>query len=203
MNQCDMDRFSNPPAGDRVYALVEGDFSVESWCEAVRAGRTFVTNGPMLSLEVNGQVPGDQISAHAGAAIGVVVEAGSYVPMERVELIVNGDVVATATAEDAGQRALLAHELKAEGSCWIAARAIGPAHRLALDTHVFAHTSPVYVSVDEQPQRDAPSAAYFVEWIDRLIDLSARRAKYPDDASRERVAALFTEAQEYYRAQLA
>lgn len=203
MNTVDQDQFSNPPAGDRVYALVEGDFTVESWCEAVRAGRTFVTNAPMLSLEVNGQIPGDSIAAHAGAAIGVVVEAGSYVPMERLELIVNGDVVATARAEDAGQRALLAYELTATESCWIAARAIGPEHPLALDTHVFAHTSPVYVSVDEQPIRDAPSAAYFVEWIDRLVDLAARRGKYPDDASRDRVAALFTQAQEYYRAQLA
>jgi hypothetical protein len=195
MNQCDMEQFSNPPAGDRVYALVEGEFTVESWCEAVRAGRTFVTNGPMLSLEVNGQIPGDEIAAHAGAAIGVVVEAGSYVPMERVELIVNGEVVATAMAEDEGQRALLAHELKADASCWIAARAVGAHHRLALDDHVFAHTSPVYVSVDEQPIRDPASAAYFVEWIDRLIDLCARRAKYPDDASRDRVAALFREGQ--------
>jgi hypothetical protein len=156
----------------------------------------------MLSLEVNGQIPGDEIAAHAGTAIGVVVEAGSYVPMERLELIVNGEVVATATADEGGQSALLAHEIKADASCWIAARAIGPEHRLALDTHVFAHTSPVYVTVDEQPIRDPESAAYFVEWIDRLTDLCARRAKYPDDAARERVAAQFREAQEYYRARL-
>jgi hypothetical protein len=202
MNTVDQGQFSNPPAGDRVYALVEGKFTTESWCEAVRAGRTFVTNGPMLSLEVNTATPGDEIAVHAGDPIGVVVEAGSYVPMERVELIVNGEVVATAPADDGGQSTLLSHELKAERSCWIAARAIGPHHRLALDAHVFAHTSPVYVTVDEQPVRDATSAEYFVDWIDRLIDLAARRAKYPDDASRERVAALFREGQAYYRAQL-
>jgi hypothetical protein len=202
MNTVDQGAFSNPPAGDRVYALVDGDFTTESWCEAVREGRTFVTNGPMLSLEVNGATPGDEIAAHAGAAIGVVIEAGSYVPMERVELIVNGEVVATAMAEDDGQRALLAHEFTAQDTCWIAARAIGPEHRLALDTHVFAHTSPVYLRVDEQPQRDAASAAYFVEWIDRLTDLCARRAKYPDDASRERVAGLFREARAVYNGML-
>jgi hypothetical protein len=67
---------------------------------------------------------------------------------------------------------------------------------------VFAHTSPVYLRVDEQPQRDAASAAYFVEWIDRLTDLCARRAKYPDDASRERVAGLFREARAVYEAML-
>ncbi|MEX0750615.1 MAG: CehA/McbA family metallohydrolase, partial [Dehalococcoidia bacterium] len=203
MNTVDQGDFSNPPAGDRVYALIDGDFTVESWCEAVRAGRTFVTNGPMLSLEVNGNIPGDDVAATAGASIGVVVEAGSYVPIERLELIVNGEVVAAAMAEEAGQRAILAHEFKPAASCWVAARAIGPAHRLALDTHVFAHTSPVYVSVDDQPVRDAESAEYFVDWIERLIALAARRAKYPDEASRDRVAALFREGQSYYRAQLA
>jgi hypothetical protein len=200
MNTVDSGQFSNPPAGDRVYALVEGEFTTESWCEAVREGRTFVTNGPMLSLEVNGDcIPGDTIDAKAGESIGIVVEAGSYVPVQRVDLIVNGEIVATAQADEGGQSAMLAHELKPEASCWIAARAIGPEHRLALDSHVFAHTSPVYVNIDRQPTRDAESAQYFVDWIDRLIDLAARRAKYPDDASRERVAALFREGQEYYR----
>jgi hypothetical protein len=121
------------------------------------------------------------------------------VPVQRVDIIVNGEIVATAQADEGGQSAMLAHELKPEASCWIAARAIGPEHRLALDSHVFAHTSPVYVNIDRQPTRDAESAQYFVDWIDRLIDLAARRAKYPDDASRERVAALFREGQEYYR----
>jgi hypothetical protein len=202
MNTVNQGQFSNPPAGDRVYALVEEEFTSEAWCEAVRAGRTFVTNGPMVSLEVNGNVPGDAFDVEAGEAIGVVVEVGSYVPIDRVELIVNGEVVASVDADDGHQSALLAHELKIEASSWIAARAIGGRHRLALDAHVFAHTSPVYATVDGKAQTDAECAAYFVEWIDRLTELAARRAKYPDDASRERVAALFREGQAVFRAQL-
>jgi hypothetical protein len=69
-----------------------------------------------------------------------------------------------------------------------------------LDTTVFAHTSPVYVAVDGAPVQSRDDAAYFVEWIDRLIDMAARTNRYASDADRDAVAAIFRRGQEYYRA---
>jgi hypothetical protein len=49
---------SNPPGWGRVYArLGDRGLSVEAFKEAIRAGRTVVTNGPWLALEVNGEGP--------------------------------------------------------------------------------------------------------------------------------------------------
>ncbi len=51
--------FSNPPGWGRVYAyLGKEELSLEAFKRAVRAGRTLVTNGPWLTLDVNGQGPG-------------------------------------------------------------------------------------------------------------------------------------------------
>ncbi|MGH7224747.1 MAG: hypothetical protein ACRELF_16110, partial [Gemmataceae bacterium] len=48
----------------RTYARLEPnqEFSYGAWIEAVRAGRTFVTDGPLLALSVNGHDPGSVLS---------------------------------------------------------------------------------------------------------------------------------------------
>ena len=94
MNFCDQSVLSNPPAGDRVFAAVEGALSTKSWCDAVRAGRTFATNGPMLNLDVAGHRIGDHVAVESGATLRVEGAATAAVPMDRIELIVNGEVVA-------------------------------------------------------------------------------------------------------------
>jgi hypothetical protein len=45
--------------------------------------------------------------------------------------------------------------------------------------------------------------AYFVEWIDRLIDLAVREGRYPSDEAREAVLATFREGRAWYEAMAA
>lgn len=222
MNTCDNGEFSNPPAGDRVYVLVDGDFTTESWCDGVRRGRTFVTDGPMLSLEVMrdegqpssavGPPPifaiGDDIAAAPGDILRINAAAGSSVAMQRIELVVNGAVVASAAATDGGTAASLSHDLTVTGPCWIALRALGPGSDRVLDPDedaagnagaVFAHTSPAYVSVAGQRMASPADAAYFVDWIERLIAQVVRYGRYPSERERDSVIALFRDAQDWYR----
>ncbi|HMA44677.1 MAG TPA: CehA/McbA family metallohydrolase, partial [Gemmatimonadales bacterium] len=51
------------PVGlDRVYAHAGPLLNHERFLAALKAGRTFVTNGPLLGFTVNGREPGDEIS---------------------------------------------------------------------------------------------------------------------------------------------
>lgn len=239
MNESAAAQFSNPPAGVRAYARVDGAFTIESWCAAVRAGRTFVTNAPMLSLEITplpgsqppaavpprattaaGSQPppavpsytlGDDLHAASGDILRIDAAAGSAVPMDRIELIVNGDIIASAGATEGGTRAAISHDLTIAGTCWVAARVHGPKSPLVLDPgesdaappgDVYAHTSPVYVSVPGQPQASAVDAAYFVDWVERLIEQVNTHGRYPSDAMRADVVTLFRRAQDWYRAML-
>ena len=42
----------------RVYAQVAGEFTYQKWRDALLAGHSFVTTGPMLQFEFNGQPAG-------------------------------------------------------------------------------------------------------------------------------------------------
>jgi hypothetical protein len=190
--------FSNPPAGNRVFVQLDGPFTTESWCEGVKVGRTFVTNGPMVQLHVEGHPVGARLAARPGESYIVEAEAQSYMPIERLQLIVNGSVVAEGDVEWSGRRATLRQSLQADASCWIAARVLGAGDRLVLGGPLFAHTSPVYVSVAGAPVADPAAARYFMEWIDRLTALCRSDGRYPDEASRDEVIALFTSAREVY-----
>ena len=199
MNTVDSGVFSNPPAGNRVFVKIEGDFTTESWCEGVRRGRTFVTNGPALRLSVNELGIGDEIKAQPGDVLEVEAEAHSFAPMERIELIVNGEVAATSNADEGGRRAHLSERVTVNESSWFAFRALGPPGRLVLGGDLFAHTSPVYVSIADRPQGSAQDGAYFVSWIDRLIEMAIERGSFASDADRDRVVALFRSGQEHFR----
>ena len=101
----------------------------DSWVEAIRAGRTFISNGPLLDLTVVGGV--------------ATASVESRVPFEKLELLQNGRVVAAAVANAVTR---FTAELKCEvvPSGWLAARCIGGAgSSLYPGGPVFAHTSPI------------------------------------------------------------
>ena len=50
---------SRLPGSDRVYVHCgTGKFSYQNWIDNLRAGKSFVTNGPMLRFTAGGQEPG-------------------------------------------------------------------------------------------------------------------------------------------------
>ena len=46
------------------------------------------------------------------------------------------------------------------------------------DVQAFAHTSPVYVHLGQQPILVASDARYWVTWIETLIDRTSKKAKF-------------------------
>ncbi|MCE9593483.1 MAG: hypothetical protein K8S98_04755 [Planctomycetes bacterium] len=56
---------SSPVGHNRVYVKLDGAFSAQAFWDGFRAGRSFVTNGPMLYLEVEGLGPGSVVRVPA------------------------------------------------------------------------------------------------------------------------------------------
>lgn len=116
-----------PLGGMRTYARVPGEFSLPGWIEAIRAGRTFVTTAPLFEFEVNGSHPGDVVDVSGEVVVRAKVE--SLVAFERVEVLVNGEVIASAPQrpEDAFVPNLgcwsteLTPAFTPTGSSWVAA----------------------------------------------------------------------------------
>ena len=44
-------RSTEPLGGDRVYVKTDGPLTMQSWLDGLKAGRTFVTNGPISTVD--------------------------------------------------------------------------------------------------------------------------------------------------------
>lgn len=189
--------FSNPPGWGGVYAhLGDQPLSVASFKEAIRAGRTVVTNGPWLTLEVNGRGPG------------AVLELG---PRDRLEAVARVGGPGAQHLSLVGPDGLLAEgdpaELRFEtglegGPTWIAAVARGAGHPNTLEESVLAHTSPVYVDVSGRRVGRAADAQWCLEFLDKLEDLVREHGHF-DPATRDEhlgdVVAVLDDARAFYR----
>lgn len=139
----------NSRIGDsRFYTYLGDDFSFESWRAALHAGHTFVSSGPVIDLRVNDRIPGEELDVAAGSRVTVTATAlghADQVPLRQLEIVAHGKVVATVAPGESGQtteQLSVELDLPVERGIWIAARAwAGPQQA--------AHTTPVYVTVNE------------------------------------------------------
>lgn len=191
---------SRLPGADRAYVRVAGDLSYEKWIDGLRAGRSFVTNGPMVEIIVNGrQRQGETVRLAAPAKVKVVAKAWWHLPLRRAEIVQDGNVVAM---QDAAANGALGEawelEVPVERSGWLALRVSGPAHADNPGGEAFAHTSPVYVEVAGRPQQARADAEYFLRWIDRLDVALRERNRFQTADQKRHVASQLEAARAVY-----
>src|SRR5262249_59924136 len=116
---------SNLPGGDRVYVHVDGPLSYRGWIDGLKAGRSFVTNGPMLTFTANGMGPGAVLKVGEKPRVRVKATARSRFPLAKAELVHNGKVIATAQLADDGLTATLDREVTLARGGWPLFRAHG------------------------------------------------------------------------------
>jgi hypothetical protein len=131
----------------RTYAKIKQNraFSYNAWKDAVRAGNTFVTYGPLMEFSVDGHLPGERITmSGSGGRVDITWRAASVtMPMSKVELIVNGEVRESRSVnkwEDHGN-----WSVKLDRSSWVALLVRGHYHDKP--EVVVAHSSPVMVKL--------------------------------------------------------
>lgn len=153
----------------RTYARIADDlpFTYRNWMDAVRRGETFVTYGPLLDFMVEGKSAGSTILLNAsGGTLSVHWQVSTVtVPVNRVELIVNGEIRASesiASSEAAGQ-----WSIRLDKTSWLALLVRGqyPGH----SEMIAAHSSPVLVQVGDTPMIAAADALTILEQIEGAI----------------------------------
>lgn len=136
--------YINAPGTERSYVFTGGENSPADWFAGLQSGKTFVTNAPMLNLEVNEHGLGEEVVMEAGNPLQVTASAAvnpGFDQLDRLELVVHGEVVAAVTSRGGSENLHLEHTLFPEQSCWLAVRAFGK-------DAARAHSAPVYVLVD-------------------------------------------------------
>jgi len=178
-----------PVGMNRVFARSGAKLDYATWIAAIQAGRTFATNGPLLSFRLDGHDVGDEIRLPAGSrALTATVSLRSLVPVEKLEVVGRGGVAATIPLERGGTRADATISLPADRSGWYTLRAWSPsAAEPVLDIYPFATTSPIYVTVGGRPVRSAENARYFEAWIDRVRAAAAAHGGWNDSTEKDGV----------------
>jgi hypothetical protein len=182
--------------GSRTYARLRPgeEFTYESWCRAVRRGDTFASTGAMIDLQVEGRGMGQVVTLPAGGGtVEVEAQAESVWPLTGLSLIVNGEEVARQVATDRAQHLRLRHRLQAGRSCWVAARCWG--EYLTDAGPVMAHSSPVYVEVGGRNAFVPADGTYLLTHLEGGASWAQRLGVFRDERVRERLIALFMEAQ--------
>ena len=197
---CFLNRISSwPPGWGRAYVHCPGGFNYAAWAAGQKAGRSFVSTGPMLELTVDGKRIGSTLRLAKAGRVKVQAKANAQFPLNKVELIVNGQVVQTLKLADDKLSAKLDGPLDLKTTGWIALRASGPAAPPLAPRGLWAHTSPVYVEIPDELPDARGDAAYFLKWIDRLEADLKKRNRIPGPLS-QHVQAQLTQARAVYRA---
>jgi hypothetical protein len=126
----------------RVYTQVPGSLDTSSVAQAMKAGRNFVTSGPLLLLEIGGHSVGDIVHITQPADFQVSLQAwpsgvvGEH--LSRVELLRNGTVVKRFGVGGQEQKFVANFNIRENGTAWYIARCFGSNHLQV------AITNPVY-----------------------------------------------------------
>ncbi|MDP6051728.1 MAG: CehA/McbA family metallohydrolase [Candidatus Latescibacteria bacterium] len=182
-------------SNNRVYVQTQGDFSYDGWIEGLQQGQTFITNGPALFLDVDGQLPGSRLTG-AGQRTAHISWQSHY-PLNVVDLIMNGDIIHQWNYPEGTHTGEIQYDMLPETDGWVAIRCNGRA-RDSFDHAVFAHTSPVWFDMGRPPEQRQADAQFFIDAIDNALDWVCRKGRYANNEQREAVTELFRRGQKVY-----
>lgn len=125
--------FSGDP---RTYVHVTGAVTSDSILEALRAGRSFVTNGPLLQFSLAGAVPGEQSAVQSGTAT-LTLDAFDRRGLSHALLIENGVAITELPLDGIRQNVSL--EVPVTPGSWYLVEAFG-------HDGGYAITNPIFIS---------------------------------------------------------
>jgi hypothetical protein len=164
----------------RTFVYTGKDFSADNWFSGLKAGHSFVSNGPALFLQVDGKLPGSEIAKSNGSKAVIKAKAISNPGIgiiKRIAIYNNDGLVVEKLnmGKSDSVEINLNHILKK--SQWIAAVVYS-------DNGAVAHTTPVYVTVDGHPTWDAKKGPAIIQKQLELIKKTEdeEKAKTPVDA---------------------
>jgi hypothetical protein len=186
-------------SSNRVYVDVGSDFSYGAWLAGLRDGRSFITDGPILRMTVDGHGPSNAVLA-AGAdtrRVEVVVEWSGAQPIDAIEILRDGAVVAREANAAGALAGLMRATVDVAETGWLAARAWGRV-RTSYGHALWAHTSPVYLRETAARAIRRADAQTFLQRIDEALTWVKTRGRFSEGGQRDRVVELFSQGRSVY-----
>ncbi len=182
-----------PLGFSRVYVHLDNEFDGQAWLNGLKAGRSFVTTGPMLTVKIDNQYS-DHIFKQAekkSRTYKISGEAVSEFPLDRIEILVNGKVQQSLKPQNnktaaGAYQTTVSHMVPICESSWIAVRCF---EQTKEKRPRFAHTAPWHIEVAHEKIRPRKEEVDFL--IRRIQDeISRNKNVLPEAAMMEYQKAL-------------
>ena len=207
------DKFAEdiPFGSNRTYARAKEPANYAAWVEAIKAGKAFVSNGPILEFDAGGHEVGDVVEFHGTNRFKARVTARSILPFTTLAIVVNGQTVAHKTiaipknpAVDGIYSMEVETTVELARSAWVAACvAEHPdlrSHILPRGVSVFAHTAPIYFLQDGRKVREEASIAYLRKYVEGVLHWLGTKPPFANEPDRQNAQRTAEEALRVYRA---
>lgn len=176
----------------RVYTRVAVPLEISSWLEALKQGRSFITNGPLFHFQVEDQAIGDTVSLKSPGKVGIDGRASGRVDFGHLELVHNGRVVDRIRSQADGEHfsAELKKEFRVDEPGWLALRVFGEA-KSEYGLPIFGHTSAIYLEVDGKSIRQPAAVEHLRREIQEARATVADEALFATPEERKRVLDIY------------
>ncbi len=191
----------------RVYADIESPLSTSTWLASLKAGRTYITNGPLLDLRIGDKTMGDQLKLDIkNNQITIRATGKGRIDFKRLELIHNGNVIASQSSSPVKNHfeAVLELKLMIDQPGWIALRTPSPSvpkqpnrqQKTPINEYgreIFSHTSPVYLEWEGQTLHDRKQVQLLLREMMQNREKIAKQFLFADEHERAHVLDVYSD----------
>jgi hypothetical protein len=191
----------------RTYAKVTGPLTARSWLRSLSAGRSYITNGPLLEFKVAGKEPGDSINLDQPGSITIEARGIGRVDFQRIEIIQNGQIIRSQAchAESGHYLSETKFELSLTVPCWLALRIPPPPVKDDPELKdsvpsneygqpLFAHTSAIAVEIGGRFHFARDVANELLTEMRTNLRTIETQGQFADDTEKSRVTDVYHEA---------
>ena len=193
-----------PAGGFRTWVCSgEGPVDPAAWLEGLRAGRSFVSSGPVIpEFAVFDRSMGDSLFLCRGDwTVYGTISARSRRPIGLVEIVRNGETAIAWELPPGTCRIDTCFYLPVDESSWVAARVSGAGGGwLDPGGADVAHTNPVWLPMGGERVAEWRDASGFVSWLDDLETLARAEGDWPAAGDSVAFFAGLDAGREWYRA---
>lgn len=159
----------------RVYVKPAGALSAGSYLRALKEGRSFVSNGPMIEFQAGGKEPGEAIQPTSPRA-SWTLSVHSPLPWDSVQIFVNGTAVQTLDGSVQAGSKRYEGRVDVPAGGWITARVLGANTGWpAMDSYLFAESSPVWFG--QVGSTDPAAAREAARKLSMVLDASEQKLR--------------------------
>ena len=191
----------------RVYVQSERAVTPTGWLELLAAGRSWITNGPLLEFTLDEKPLGSVIELAGAGKVKARAKALARLDFKRLELVHNGRVIHSTPSDKVGGHFAAQFELDVliDQPAWLAVRTppppvpddpipTEPVAENEFGGKLFSHTSPVYVHVDKRGVFRSEVAQGLIDEMRSSVEKINEQAVFQSEAERKRVLGVYDEA---------